>query len=393
MSRSEPSETSTPVIALERDNVRALLIDDDQGDFEFTRALMSQIERPKITLDWVSTFEEGVDALSDNDYDLFFVDYFLEDRTGLDLLREARRRGVKAPMIMLTGRGSHDVDIEAMRAGAADYLIKGKIQPDNVERSVRYALDRADGQAALRASEEKHRTMFDHLPIGLYRCSPEGGFMDANPALVRILGHPDQETLAHAYASHFFVNPTDVERFKVQLHQFGVVRAFSSKIRRVDGSAIRIRNTARTQRGTDGQISYIEGAVEDVSYSLQAGGVERQAARYDKLVSVIDNGLAFASTDGALVDANPVLLSELGYDAGELKGSDVSVLFAEDDREAIRREVSSLARGAVDRAEGHRRVVTKSGELLWSHVVLTSIRDLDDNPEEVMVVFAELGDS
>jgi len=380
------------VVVLERDIVRALLIDDDQGDFEYTRALLSQIERPKITLEWVSTFEEGVDSLSDHQYDIFFVDYFLEDRTGLDLLREARRRGVKVPMIMLTGHGNHDVDLDAMRAGAADYLVKGDIDPDNVERAIRYALDRADGQAALSASEEKHHSMFDHLPIGLYRCSPDGGFLDANPALVRILGHPDPDTLAQAYASHFFVNPTDVERFKVQLDQFGVVRGFSSQLRRVDGSAVRIRNTARTQRGPDGQVSYLEGAVEDVSELLMAGGVERQAARYDRLVSVIDNGLVFTSTAGVILDDNSVLRSDLGYDAGELKGSDVSCLFAEDDQEEIHREISALADGSVDRAEGHRRVVSKGGDRLWSHVVLTSIRDLDDNPEEIMIVFAELGD-
>jgi PAS domain S-box-containing protein len=393
MVRCEPSTTRTPVFTLERDAIRALLIDDDQGDFEFTRALMSQIARPKITLEWVSTFEEGVDALSDNEYDLFFVDYFLEDRTGLDLLREARRRGVKAPMIMLTGRGSHDVDIEAMRAGAADYLIKGKIEPDNVERAVRYALDRADAQAALLDSEEKHRSMFDHLPIGLYRCSANGGFMDANPALVRILGHPNPEALAQGYASHFFVNPTDVERFKVQLEQFGVVRGFASQLRRVDGTAVKIRNTARTHRGPDGHIAYIEGAVEDVSTSLQAGGVERQAARYDQLLSVIDNGVVFVTTDGAIIDANPLLLTELGYDAAELNGSDVSSLFADEDRGTVRDEVSALASGSIARTEGHRRVVTKGGEMRWCHVVLTSIRDLDDKPEEVMVVFAELGDS
>jgi len=129
---------------LERASVHALLIDDDQGDYEFTRALMSQIEQYDITLDWVATYGEGVDSLSDHDYDVFFVDYFLEDRSGLDLLREARRRGVKTPMIMLTGRGSHDVDVEAMHSGASDYLVKGEIEPDNVDRCIRYALDRAE---------------------------------------------------------------------------------------------------------------------------------------------------------------------------------------------------------------------------------------------------------
>ena len=126
---------------MERETIRALLVDDDQGDFAMTRALLDQIERPTIELDWVSTFEEGRAALERDDYDLFIVDYALEDRTGLDLLREAGRRQLQAPVIMLTGRGSHAVDVEAMRAGAADYLVKGQIEPEDLERSIRYALD------------------------------------------------------------------------------------------------------------------------------------------------------------------------------------------------------------------------------------------------------------
>ena len=157
-----------------RDTIRALLIDDDQGDFVFTKALLGQIERPKIELDWVPTFEEGQDAIAKGEYDIYLVDYFLEDRTGLDLLREAARHQLQAPVIMLTGRGNHDVDLEAMRAGAADYLVKGQIEPEDLERSIRYALDRMEAQQALRASEERHRAMFDHLPLGVYRCSAEG---------------------------------------------------------------------------------------------------------------------------------------------------------------------------------------------------------------------------
>ncbi len=114
---------------METDTIRALLVDDDQGDFEMTRAIADQIENPLIQLDWVSTFEEGRDAFEAGEHDIYIVDYFLEDRTGIDLLKEASRQRLKAPVIMLTGRGSHEVDKEAMRAGAADYLVKGQIDP------------------------------------------------------------------------------------------------------------------------------------------------------------------------------------------------------------------------------------------------------------------------
>ena len=76
---------------MELEKIRVLLVDDDQGDFEMTRALLDNAERRdfEYELDWVSTFEEGLDALKRDEYDVYLLDYFLEDRTGLDLLGEA----------------------------------------------------------------------------------------------------------------------------------------------------------------------------------------------------------------------------------------------------------------------------------------------------------------
>ena len=146
---------------------RVLLVDDDQGDFEMIRVMLSQAEHGKFKVDWVATYEEALDAFQREAHDVYFVDYFLEDRTGLDLLREAQRRGISAPVIMLTGRGSREVDMEALEAGAADYLVKGLIDPAALERSIRHATERTHAARALKESEERHRSLFEHLPVGL----------------------------------------------------------------------------------------------------------------------------------------------------------------------------------------------------------------------------------
>jgi PAS domain S-box-containing protein len=152
-----------------------------------------------------------------------------------------------------------------MRAGAADYLVKGRIEPEDLERSIRYALDRVEALRALRESEERRRGMFDNLPIGVYRCTPNGGFLDANPALIRILGYPDIATLGGVYASTLYVAPDDSERFRSRLDQFGLVRGFETQLHCADGRNIRLRNTARVHRNTEGEAEYIEGVIEDIS--------------------------------------------------------------------------------------------------------------------------------
>ncbi len=250
-----------------RNTIRVLLIDDDRGDCLVTRALLAQVTHPTIELDWVSTVQEGHEAMLNGGYDVYLVDYFLEDGSGLDLLRETSTQQLRAPVIMLTGRGSHEVDVEAMQAGAADYLVKGQIEPEDLERSIRYALDRMEAQQALRASEERHRGMFDHLPLGVYRCTPEGGFLDANPALMRLLGYPDPVSLENDYAATFYVHADHTEAFKSRPLEFSIVRGFETRLLTEDGPEIRIRNTARIHRDIAGNVSYMEGIIEDVSRS------------------------------------------------------------------------------------------------------------------------------
>jgi len=141
---------------VENQPIKVLLVDDDQGDFEMFRSMLSKAEHHAYAIDWVSTYEEAMDAFDAGRHDVYFLDYHLEDRTGLDLLREARNRRIEAPIILLTGRGSRAVDMEAMELGASDYLVKGFIDPDALERAIRHALERMEGGRALRELEEAH---------------------------------------------------------------------------------------------------------------------------------------------------------------------------------------------------------------------------------------------
>jgi len=82
-------------------------------------------------------------------HDVYLVDYRLGQNNGVDLVREARGAGSRAPIIMLTGEGTRTVDIEAMEAGASDFLEKGRTSASLLERSIRYAITEAATTAAL----------------------------------------------------------------------------------------------------------------------------------------------------------------------------------------------------------------------------------------------------
>jgi signal transduction histidine kinase len=129
--------------------LRVLIADDDEDDYVLTRDLLLRIGRPRFQLDWTPTYEGALEAIELNQHDVYLFDYHLGHSDGLELLREAMARGCKAPIILLTGNDNWETDVEAMKAGAADYLVKGQLDARLLERSIRYALERTRAQAEL----------------------------------------------------------------------------------------------------------------------------------------------------------------------------------------------------------------------------------------------------
>lgn len=117
-----------------------LMIDDNEDDFVMTSESMSDAAGTRFHFDWAATFEDGLNELASNSHDVCLVDYTLGARNGLALVQEALKAGTTVPMILLTGMNDHDLDIEATRAGASDYLVKNEVSPPILERSIRYVL-------------------------------------------------------------------------------------------------------------------------------------------------------------------------------------------------------------------------------------------------------------
>lgn len=123
--------------------VKVLLVEDDEDDYEITRHLLSKSKHTKFQVSRVATYQEGKDRILDKAFDVCLIDYRLGEKSGLDLLIETSDKLAHAPIILLTGQGDENVDREAARAGASDYLVKGKIDTEILERSIRYALEQA----------------------------------------------------------------------------------------------------------------------------------------------------------------------------------------------------------------------------------------------------------
>ena len=129
---------------------RVLVIDDDRLQFRLVQQNFRNFRRGSYELDWSKTYEDGLERLMSGDYAVCLLDFRLGERDGLQLIHEASQRGCTTPIVFLTAESSENVDIQAMEAGALDYLVKGEINPGSLERSLRYALKLGETLEALR---------------------------------------------------------------------------------------------------------------------------------------------------------------------------------------------------------------------------------------------------
>jgi diguanylate cyclase (GGDEF)-like protein len=162
--------------------VRVLLVDKEEQDCVLTRQLLSQAGGRGFVLEWIPGYEGALETMRRNAHDVYLLDYRLGERTGLELLREAIYDGCKAPMIMLTPQADLSIDTEAIKAGAADSLVKDQINGTLLERSIRYAIERkrADERMAYLAQFDSltglaNRALFKELlSLALARAERNG---------------------------------------------------------------------------------------------------------------------------------------------------------------------------------------------------------------------------
>ena len=123
--------------------IHLLCVEDDRDDFLLLYAALSAIEDTSFNTTWVSSYDDACIALANSRYDLCMVDYRLGVHNGIEFIRQAGERAITTPMILLTGMNDRSVDAAALRAGAADYLLKAEINTSILERAIRHTLERA----------------------------------------------------------------------------------------------------------------------------------------------------------------------------------------------------------------------------------------------------------
>jgi PAS domain S-box-containing protein len=262
------------------DTIRILIIDDDHDDFLIISDYLKTIDPGRFSIDWCYQYAEAVKLIEKRGHNIYFVDYRLGAKTGLDLLRDAEAMKCDDPIILLTGFGNPAVDNEAMRIGAMDYLIKSELTTEKLERCIRYALERSAAIKALRANEQKYRNIFERSKDAIFITDTELRFKDINLATSQLLEF-DKADLVGKSLYDLIEDKAIQAKIREGLSEAGEV--FDLEIVLNDKSQEKkfFVLTASTQQETSGD-RYIQAILHDITNLKRA---ERATLYAEKLAS------------------------------------------------------------------------------------------------------------
>ena len=180
---------------MSEERLNILLIEHDPG---FTRTIGEMLGQAReLTADISSApgLQEGFSAINRQHFDVVVLDVALPNGAGLATISLLRAEAPKLPIIAAGDADNETVAVEAVQAGAQDYLVKAQLTPGWLERSIRYAIERHRMDVRLLAAEEKYHSIFDHLIEGIFQTTPDGRYLLANMALARIYGYATPQEL------------------------------------------------------------------------------------------------------------------------------------------------------------------------------------------------------
>ncbi|MBI5814643.1 MAG: PAS domain S-box protein [Nitrospinae bacterium] len=323
--------------------VDILMIDDSEDDFVLIRDMLAESGARDYSVSWAPNFEEGLALLISTRRDTALLDYRLGSEDGLHLMAKARKAGSKTPIIFLTGMGNDYVDIEAIKCGAADYLVKEELTPALLDRTIRHAMERHRMMEAVAVSEEKFRAIFEDSAIGIAVTDMEGTIHQANTCFQEIFQMEAESLMGRTLSS--LAHPEDKEKtgelyseFRLGGHGCGHV-----EIRYISGTGSviwgRLLLSAIREPG-GGKAKMAVAMLQDITERKNA---EEEIRRLALFPSENPNPLVRFTSSGRVDYINAAAALLKAYEDAELMISSISSILVRVDHEDVVRRWNVVA--------------------------------------------------
>ncbi len=250
-------------------NLRIILIDDNPDDRLLVERILKK-EFPDLEIVHIKNAREFESNIQGCNFDLVITDYRLRWTDGIEILSIVKKMCPDKPVIMFTATGTQEVAVQAMKLGLDDYVIKSPQHFKRLPPAIRSALQKMKQKKALREAEDKYRKLFTNIPVGLYRTTPDGKIVDANPALARLLGFESPEEILETNVMEFFLRTEEREKLLAMLKEKEVVTNYQIQLKTRTGETIWVEDSVRAVVNEEGSIIYMEGIITDITAKKKA---------------------------------------------------------------------------------------------------------------------------
>lgn len=254
-----------------------LVVEDDEDDFFLISHYFSNIRLWTFEVKWVQGYAEALDELNNNNYTLCFCDYNLGAKNGIDLLNDCREIDIVTPVILLTGKGSYNIDREATMAGAFDYLIKADLDEDKLERTVRYALERIKSLKIIQENERRYRSIFEKSKDIVFIATPDATITNINFAVTDMLQFAVEDCIGKTLTS-FLKNPADIIYFFSQVKAQGQIENFELEFITAENETRTCLISASLEVDSMNE-AYLQGIIHDITDLKKAEKASLQAEK------------------------------------------------------------------------------------------------------------------
>ena len=304
--------------------VKILLIEHDPGFARYVGEMLGQSRELSAEMRPAADLRAGLSELRADTFDAVLLDICVPDGAGLGSIPLIKTQAPQLPIIAAGDADDEILALEAVHAGAQDYLVKSQLTPAWLERSLRYAIERHRMDMALLQAEEKYHSVFDHLAEGIFQTTPAGRYLMANAALARIYGYASPEELIQGLTDigrRLYVETGRRDEFIRLMQEHDTITGFESPIHRKDGSVIWISENCRAIRDSRGRLLYYEGTVEDITQRRQTEeNLRASEALYHSLVETLPQNILRKDLQGRFTFANQQFCRILGRSLADIVG-------------------------------------------------------------------------
>ena len=368
----------------ESDELRVLIIDTNSADRARLREAMEMTDDVTVTVEEASNAEQGRRAILEREHDVILVDQQLGRISGLDLIHQLHRMA-SGPMIVVTGTDDPEIDREAQRVGAHDYLLKHEVQASWIGRTLRYAAANWRTQRELTRTRQWYAEIVHETPVGLFRSTPEGGLTEANPALLEIFGANSIADIQKPGLEVLYREPDVRSGLISRIDRGETIEDEDLAMQRLDGTPIDVRMRMRGLSDAKGLVA-LYGALVDVTEELDN---ERRLWTQASMLDQVKNAVIRTDLDGVVTYWNRAAETLFGWSAHEALGRRVIELTpAPSERERTGEVMASLAESGS--WEGEFRCRRQDWSEFPAYVSNALVTDTDGNPTGYVGITVDL---